>query len=405
MIPLMPDRQRSVDLLRALAIVLMVVVHFAENLSGWHGGAGGAFAGVHRSWWLPTGFAAPMFTFLSGLSYRLWQEAQRQRGLGDEAITKRTVRRGLFLIGLGFAFNVLIWLPEDVFNWDILTLIGLGLLVLAVARWVPDRAVLFSAAVIIAVSPALRLMADYAAFWTEGYFDYDFTVADVTLGWLVTGYFPVFPWLAFPLAGYALAPQVLGVRPITPDASPPGQAGGPVHSAAGMGRACSRPRFARPLVPEASAAALIAAAIALVIAWPSLPAAITGGATAAWTMFPATMAYVLGTLGGVLLALVLAHRLLDGQPDRGHRLMAWAAPLSRHALSIYLLHHAVHVWPLWAAGLVSAGDATAYWQLAMPVGQALALAGGFLLAAAVLFHSADRLGIPTAESLLRWICD
>jgi uncharacterized membrane protein YeiB len=122
-------------------------------------------------------------------------------------------------------------------------------------------------------------------------------------------------------------------------------------------------------------------------------------------MFPATMAYVLGTLGGVLLALVLAHRLLDGQPDRGHRLMAWAAPLSRHALSIYLLHHAVHVWPLWAAGLVSAGDATAYWQLAMPVGQALALAGGFLLAAAVLFHSADRLGIPTAESLLRWICD
>jgi len=215
-IPLVPGRQRSVDLLRALAIVLMVVVHFAENLSGWHGGAGGAFAGVHQTWWLPTGFAAPTFTFLSGLSYRLWLERQRQRGVGEEAIAKRTVRRGLFLIGLGFSFNVLVWLPEDVFNWDILTLIGLGLLVLAVARWVPDRAVLFSAAVIIAASPALRLAADYAAFWANGYFDYDFTIADVTLGWLVTGYFPLFPWLAFPLAGYALGPVVFETEGTVP---------------------------------------------------------------------------------------------------------------------------------------------------------------------------------------------
>lgn len=405
MIPLVPGRQRSVDLLRALAIVLMVVVHFAENLSGWRGGAGGAFAGVHRSWWLPTGFAAPCFTFLSGLSYRLWLEVQRHRGVGEEAIAKRTVRRGLFLIGLGFAFNVLVWLPEDVFNWDILTLIGLGLLVLAVARWVPDWAVLCSAAVIIAVSPALRLAADYAAFWTDGYFDYDFTIADVTLGWLVTGYFPVFPWLALPLTGYALAPRLLTTRPAVPDASPPTNDDGPARSTDSAGRACGLSSFPLALVPEASAAILLAAATALVVAWPSFPAAITGGATEAWTMFPATTAYVLGTLGGVMLALVLAHRLLDGQPDRGRRLVAWATPLSRHALSIYLVHHAVHVWPLWAAGLFTAGDATAYWQLAMPVGWALALAGAFLLAAAVLFRSADRLRISTAESLMRWLCD
>jgi uncharacterized membrane protein len=371
MIPLVPRRQRSVDLLRVLAIGLMVVVHFAENLSGWYGGAGGTFAGVHRTWWLPTGFAAPTFTFLSGLSYRLWLEAQRERDVSEETISKRTVRRGLFLIGLGFAFNVLVWLPEDVFNWDILTLIGGGLLVLGVARWLPDPAILFAAAVIVAVSPALRVAAGYDAFWTEGYFDYDFTIADVTLGWLVTGYFPMFPWLAFPLAGYALAPRLLA-----------GGRSGPL-----------------------AAAGLVALAAALIVAWPGLPAAITGAASRAWAMFPATTAYVLSTLGGVMLALVITHRLLDGDPTCGGWLMTWAAPLSRHALSVYLLHHLVHVWPLWAAGLVTTGEATSLWQMAMPVGWAIGLAAAFLVAAAVGFRWVDRHRLPSAESLMRWLCD
>ena len=57
-----PERQPSIDVLRAIAIALMVVVHFAENLSGWYGDGGNAFAGVHRTWWLPTGFAAPTFS-------------------------------------------------------------------------------------------------------------------------------------------------------------------------------------------------------------------------------------------------------------------------------------------------------------------------------------------------------
>lgn len=371
MIPLPLGRQRSVDLLRGVAIALMVVVHFAENLSGWHGGAGGPFTGVHRTWWLPTGFAAPIFTFLSGLSYRLWVDAQQARGRSDDWIAKASVRRGLFLIGLGFAFNVLIWLPEDVFNWDILTLIGGGLVVLAAARWVPDPAILFAAAVVVAVAPALRVTADYASFWRDGFFDYDFTIGDVTLGWLVTGYFPVFPWLAFPLAGYALGPTMLG-------ASRGAMLGG---------------------------IGLVAASIALMAAWPALPETVTGAAPRVWSMFPPSTAYVLGTLGTVMLGLAAAHRLLDEHPDRGRLLMGWATPLSRHALSIYLLHHAVHVWPLWAVGLAGRGEASALWQVAMPVGWAVGLAAAFLVAAAVFFRWVDRSGMPTPESLMRWLCD
>ena len=104
MTPRASARQASIDVLRAVAIALMVVVHFVENLSGWYGDATIVFAGVHQVWWLPTGFAAPIFTFLTGVSYRLWVGVLERRGLGQEAIAKGTVRRGLFLAGLGFAW-------------------------------------------------------------------------------------------------------------------------------------------------------------------------------------------------------------------------------------------------------------------------------------------------------------
>jgi len=386
------SRQASIDVLRATAIVLMVVVHFVENLSGWFDGETGPFVGVHRVWWLPTGWAAPMFVFLSGVSYRIWLHVQTSRGRGREEISKITIRRGLFLIGLGFAFNVLIWLPEDVFNWDILTLIGGGLLALEVARRMPDAVIMLAAALVIAVAPAMREAAGYLDYWTAGFYDYDFTLADVALGWLVTGYFPVFPWLAFPLAGYCLAPRL-------------GYGDDP------------RPDDRTTLT---AAAALVVLAAGLVGGWELVPASLRGDTPLAWTMFPASTAYVLGTLGGIVLALAALHRLLDGQPDDGHfddrrwpdntaprwpGLVSWATPLSRHALSIYLVHHAVHVWPLWVWSLATTGEATSLWQVAMPPWASLGLAAAFLLMAAVLCRWADRHRAVTAESLMRWLCD
>jgi uncharacterized membrane protein len=132
-------RQQSLDLLRTLAIALMVVVHFVENLSGTYGIDGGPLIGANGIWWLPTGFAAPFFTVLSGMNYRLWAAGQARRGCGDEVISKVTIRRGLFLFGIGLAFNVLVWLPEDTFNWDILTLTGSGLVAVDVVRRMPPR--------------------------------------------------------------------------------------------------------------------------------------------------------------------------------------------------------------------------------------------------------------------------
>jgi uncharacterized membrane protein len=370
------SRRPSIDILRAIAITLMVIVHFVENLSGWWGTDGGPFAGSQRTWWLPAGFAAPIFTFLAGTSYRFWVAAQVRRQRDDEAIAKATVRRGLLLIGLGFAFNVLVWLPEDVFNWDVLTLIGTAMLVLAALRAAPDGVILLAALLVIVLLTPFQAAADYLGHWSEGYFDYEFTLSDIALGWLVLGYFPLVPWLAYPLVGFALGPLVFEIE--------------------------NASSWRWPLVVAVS---LLATSCAAAVAWQAGSLLTSLTPLSSWTMFPPSLTYVCGTLGGVILAGLAAHATVDRRPERWRCLIGWATPLSRHALSLYLLHHVVHIWPLWAYGAATGDDMTAPWQMAMPPWASLGLGLGFMAAASVLFHWVDRHRIPSIEALMRWVCD
>lgn len=372
-------RRSSIDVLRTVAICLMIVVHFVENLSAAYDPAAPPLGN-----WLPAGMAAPLFTFLTGINHRLWSARQLALGHPSTAVSKSTVRRGLFLVGTGFAFNVLVWLPEDTFNWDVLTFVGLALIVLDVVRRMPASAALLAWCLVVAVSPVLRVTADYPAYWRDSWFDHDSTLSDVALGCLVTGYFPLFPWLAFPLAGYLAAPSVFRI-PTTPANA---FAHGPPHAA-----------LVALMLGLASAAALST--------WPHLPVALRSGAADGWTMFPASTAYVLGSLAMALGALALLHRVLDtGSPARWKMILArWAGPFSRHSFSIYVLHHLVHIWPLWLAGLSIGDDPTSLWQTAMPARLALLLAIACIAACFALFTWVDRRRLPSLERAMRWVCD
>jgi uncharacterized membrane protein len=365
----------SIDVLRATAIVLMTVVHFVENLAGSYDIESGPFIGANRYWWMPTGFAAPLFTFLSGVSYRLWADAQASRGRDTDDLSKITVRRGLFLILFGFLFNVLVWLPEDVFNWDILTLIGTAMLALDLARRTPPAVTAVACGLLVGLAPTLRAVADYRAFWAAGYYDYDFAVGDVVLGYLATGYFPVFPWLAMPLAGFLAAPLIYGDDERRGGAS-----------------------------PVTAGILLLAAAVATMAARPLVPTRLVTH-DRLWAMFPPTTAYVLGTIGGAILLASLLHRTLDARASGHGPLLRIAGAMSRHSLSLYVLHHVAHVWPLWLVGFVAAGDPQAFWQVATPASTAVAWAVAFLLIVAWLAERMDRPGVPSAESLLRWLCE
>ena len=360
-------RYASIDLLRVVAIALMVLVHFLENLAG--------------VLWSAAGFGAPLFAFLAGVSLRLWVRSQEGKGTPAADITRVAVRRGLFLFALGLAFNFFVWLPDDVYNWDVLTMIGTGLILLAFARDMPAGFLVFVSALIFTLAPFLRVVADYDAHWLEFYFQHDRSLPEIAIGYFATGYFPLFPWVLFPLCGYAAGKVVF------PD---PGEPGTP---------------SVRPLLTWGGV--LVAASVSLRVARPFLPDPLPTTLVKGWTMFPASPEYVTGVLG---LALVLfgglhvwvdRRRNLDGAP----RLLTAARTMSQHSLSIYLLHHVLHLWPLWVYGYIVNEDATDLWRKAMPVEAALALVPVCLGVCYLVAWLMARRGWPSAEGVARWVCD
>lgn len=360
-------RYTSIDILRAIAIALMVQVHFLENLSG--------AIGVG-----PTGFAAPLFTFLSGVSYRLWLNSQLAKGRKDTDISKITIRRGLFLFGTGFLFNILVWLPEDTFNWDILTFIGAAYVLFNVVRKMPAPIPPLVCVCVYLISPYLRALSDYPAYWLNGYFECDLTLSQVSLGFLVNGFFPLFPWLIYPIAGFAVGGCLFPISRRSPQA------------------------LNRLLM--LGIGLLTASGLAILLRSYS-PAAVQAVWLKGWTMFPASAEYVLGTLGIAVTSFTVLHRWGDSQPffAQDRFIGRVATTFSSHSFSIYLLHHMVHIWPLWIYGVTYGDEPTEFWQKALPIYWSLPLAAAFLVCCYPLLRWMDRHRVRGVEGLMRWICD
>lgn len=360
-------RHASIDVLRTVAIFVMVLVHFGENLSGYTPPL--------------AGFGAPLFALLSGASYRLWSEGRRRRGDDEETISRVTLRRGLFIFGFGFAFNLFVWLPEGVFNWDVLTFVGSAIILLDLVRRMPASVAIFAASLAVLVAPAMRHLVDYHAYWTQGYFDCDLELSEVLIGYLVCGYFPIFPWIAFSIAGFVVAGTIFPTD-----------------------------RFAstRDRAPRVLAIGSALLAISLILRWtrPMLPTLVAKGWLGGWTMFPPTSEYVLGMLGVSLMLLAFCHRTLDGTPPaRLKAALGVAKTFSRYSLTIYVAHHVVHLWPLWIWSVATGHEATELWQKAMPIAWSLPLAIAFML---VCYAVLRRLGSERTygfERAMRWLCD
>jgi hypothetical protein len=83
----------------------------------------------------------------------------------------------------------------------------------------------------------------------------------------------------------------------------------------------------------------------------------------------------------------------------------WCRIISKHSLSLYLLHHIVHLWPLWLYGLMTTGEPTANWQNFLPVIISASLAIFFCILVVPLFVMVDKYHLPTVERIMRWIGD
>jgi uncharacterized membrane protein len=323
-----PDRRArhrylSIDILRALAILLMIEDHFVENLSSKLHSPQGLYDILVYIGMIP----APLFAVLSGLSFSLWLRAQRDAGRSERDITKYSLRRGMFMFVLGFAVNIFIWLPKSIFNWDILTLLGAAAMVItAIRNWYPTVLIGICALILLA-SPPLRDMANYYRFWITGEYTYQFAFSDVALGFLLNGYFPMLPWLIYPVVGFVIGQLYCNVD----DNDAPSLS------------------FAVPLVGSL----LIAIAAIGMLIEPYAPkwAAKYYFNEMPSDLYPAVTVFVLGSIGATMLTVwFLSYTIDDNRRITGTGpVLAFLKLYGEFALTAYLVHLAVHVWPLWMA--------------------------------------------------------
>lgn len=361
-------RYLSIEILRTVAIFVMVQVHFVGNLSGFH----------HPT---PEGFGAPLFAFLLGVGYFLWLNSPRIRHASDSERSKISIRRGLFLFGTGILFNVFVWLPEDTFIWDILTFLGASLIILNVARKLPSFVMLTICGVIFIISPILRALTEYSAYWIHHTYEYDLTLSDVLSGFLVNGYFPIFPWIVYPAVGFLVTSHLM----------PPGTTCAPatLNRLTGIGMGLLGAWFTAKLLR------------------PHSPSVVQKFWLEGWRMFPTSVEYMLGTLGIAITAFTLLHRWVDiaGAIPMNSKLARVFTTFGPRALSVYVLHHLVHIWPLWIYGLITGPEPTVHWQNALPTAVSWPLAFVFLLICYGVLRWMERTGKPGMEALMRWLCD
>ena len=124
-------------------------------------------------------------------------------------------------------------------------------------------------------------------------------------------------------------------------------------------------------------------------------------------MFPATLEYITGMLGLVLVLFALGHRWIDRNPKFAERkgLFKVAGTFGKYSLSRYLLHHVVHLWPLWIYGASMGEDPTQFWRNAISVWVAIPLSFLCLASCYWLLRWMERTERGGVESWMRHLCD
>jgi uncharacterized membrane protein len=193
-------RIEAVDWLRGLAVVLMIQTHLYD---AWCSPA--AKTTVEYGWtrfW--GGIPSRLFLLLVGVSMAIRYEHQMAAGADRPTMVRTTVKRGLEILGLAYLFRLQEYLLGGAYDWhdlfrvDILNCIGASMIVGAFIT-APRRgrrqiaATALVAAVCIALGPIVgpHHFPDFLPRPLTSYLG-----GERPMSW-----FPLFPWLAWPLIG------------------------------------------------------------------------------------------------------------------------------------------------------------------------------------------------------------
>jgi uncharacterized membrane protein len=230
-----PERRLAyVDWMRGLACVLMFQTHCYSSWLAPEGRKTAVYAWSQLGGTLP----APLFIFLSGVSFALVTEKLWEKGTRQSAIAKKTISRGAEIYGLGLLFRIqefVLGYPispwTDLFRVDVLNILGLSMMLMGVLCW----AVAFSwrsqdaAAQPKTVSTKRTVVGKWRNRGIAGALGVAAIVALLTpvlwttsrlrsLPWPMESYlngvhtfgrpqawlFPIFPWVGFAFAGLAV---------------------------------------------------------------------------------------------------------------------------------------------------------------------------------------------------------
>ena len=209
--PLPSQRLQSIDALRGLVILFMLLDHVRETFF------------LHRQVSDPmtidatdpslfasrtlAHLCAPVFVLLTGLS--AWLYGEKHQGRGD--VSAFLFKRGLFLVVLEFTLVNFAWtfqLPPSVIYLQVIWAIGLSMIALSLLVWLPRPALIALGALIVAghnlldglhFEPASALHVPWAVLHDRGWLE----VCDNLR--LRTSY-PLLPWIGVIVLGYALGP-------------------------------------------------------------------------------------------------------------------------------------------------------------------------------------------------------
>jgi len=220
------NRLAYIDWMRGLACVLMFQTHCYDSWLSPEARKSPVMIWSQLGGTLP----APLFIFLSGISFALVTERLREKGAAPGAIAKTTIRRGAEIFGLGLLFRVQEYALAlghapwtDLLRVDVLNILGLSMMLMGVVCWasaaraprdtasladyvVASRtrgivAALFCAAAVAMAAPLLWTThrPSFLPWPLESYIN-GVHVFGRPQPWL----FPMFPWSAFAFAGLAV---------------------------------------------------------------------------------------------------------------------------------------------------------------------------------------------------------
>ena len=179
-------RTRYIDSLRGMAILFMILAHTIPNDPQ-------ALEEVNFIIRLISSLAAPLFLFLVGFNYR-----------PKETLDSSSIKKITLTFSFAVLIDVFLWQIIPFYSYDILYLIGFSLVILHFLKFESKLANFATLSALLIGAFIYQYLHLYPQEVNEpSVSDYkDISLIDMFLNLCFNGWFPVFPWMIFPMLGY-----------------------------------------------------------------------------------------------------------------------------------------------------------------------------------------------------------